>query len=212
MRVAIVGGHGQIALHLARILTSNGDEVVSVVRRSEQFARVREHGGEPVRCDVESADAEQLAGAIGRVDAVVFAAGAGTGSGPERKETVDLGGAVKLVEAARLAGIDRYVMVSAVGADADHAGEEVFDVYLRAKGRADDALAASDLDHTIVRPVGLTDEPGTGRVSLEASRGATIPREDVAAAVAVCLAEPATVGRTYVLAGGDTPISEALRG
>ncbi|GGI06769.1 SDR family oxidoreductase [Egicoccus halophilus] len=212
MRVAIAGGNGTIARHLARILTQNGDEVRSIVRRTEQFEQIREHGAEPVLCDLEEADAEALAEAVGQVDAVVFAAGAGPGSGPERKETVDHGGAVKLIEAARLAGVSRYVIVSSIGADADHQGEEVFDVYLRAKGRADEALAASGLDHTIVRPVGLTDEPGTGRVTLEASPGAEIPREDVAATIAVCLAEPATIGQRFDLAGGDTPISEALAG
>lgn len=212
MRVAIIGGHGKIALHLTRILAQNGDETVSLVRKEEQFDDVRDHGGAPVLCDIESADAPTLAAAIGEVDAVVFAAGAGPGSGVERKETVDYGGAVTLVEAAEFARIPRYVMVSSVNADADHPGDEVFDVYLRAKGRADAALAASNLDYTILRPVGLTNEPGTGRVALHAEDSFQIPREDVAAAIATCLAQPATVGRTYVLASGDTPISEALAG
>ncbi|MFA9446454.1 SDR family oxidoreductase [Egicoccus sp. AB-alg6-2] len=212
MRVAIVGGHGKIARHLARILTQNGDEAISIVRKREQFEAVRVHGGEPVLCDVEAADAPTLAEVIAGADAVVFAAGAGPGSGAERKETVDFGGAVTLIEAAKFARVPRYVMISAVGADSSHPGDEVFDVYLRAKGRADDELVASGLDHTVLRPVGLTDEPGTGHVALAADRDAKIPREDVAAAVAVALAEPATIGRTYVLASGDTPISEALRG
>ncbi|HSK22502.1 MAG TPA: SDR family oxidoreductase [Egicoccus sp.] len=212
MRVAIIGGHGKIALHLAHTLTQNGDEAVSVVRKREQFDDIRARGAQPVLCDIESADAAELAEAIRGADAVVFAAGAGPGSGPERKETVDHGGAVKLIEAARAAGIDRYVMVSSVNADADHPGDEVFDAYLRAKGRADDALVASGLDHTILRPVRLTDGPGTGRVATEAGQGAEIPREDVAMAIAVALAEPATVGATFVLASGDTPISQALAG
>jgi uncharacterized protein YbjT (DUF2867 family) len=212
MRVAIIGGHGKIALHLAHTLVNNGDEAVSVVRRKDQFDAIRARGAQPVLCDIETADAAELAAAVDGADAVVFAAGAGAGSGPARKETVDLGGAVKLIEAARAAGISRYVMVSAVNADADHPGEDVFDVYLRAKGRADDALAASGLDHTILRPVRLTDAPGTGRVTTEAEHGAEIPREDVATAIAVALTEPATVGKTIVLASGDTPIGEALAG
>ena len=210
MRVAIIGGHGTIALHLARILTEHGDRAVSVVRKAEQFDDLRERGAQPVLCDLETAAPAELAEAIGGADAVVFAAGAGPGSGPERKKTVDHEGAVKLIAAARAAGIARYVMVSSVNADAEHPGDEVFDVYLRAKGRADDALAASGLDHTILRPVRLTDEPGTGRIATRATSGAEIPREDVAAAIAVALAEPATVGRTFVLASGDTPISQAL--
>jgi len=212
MRVAIAGGHGQIARHLARILSDRGDEVRSLVRRPEQFDDLREVGAVPVLCDLEAADGPALAEAIGEVDAVVFAAGAGPGSGAPRKETVDFGAAVTLIEAARLAGAHRYVMISAANADAGHPGDGVFDVYLRAKGKADDAVAASGLDHTILRPVGLTDEPGTGRVALAAGAGATIPREDVAAAVAASLSEPASIGRTYVLAAGDTPVAEALRG
>lgn len=210
MRVAIAGGHGQIARHLARILSDRGDEVRSLVRRPEQFDDLREVGAEPVLCDLEAADGPTLAAAVGEVDAVVFAAGAGPGSGAPRKETVDYGAAVTLIEAARLAGAHRYVMISAANADADHPGDEVFDVYLRAKGKADDAVAASGLDHTILRPVRLTDEPGTGLVALTAGSG-TIPREDVAAAVAASLSEPASIGRTYVVAAGDTPIAVALR-
>lgn len=212
MRVAIIGGHGKIALRLAHTLVNNGDEAVSVVRKTDQFDDIRARGAQPVLCDIETAAVAELAEAVGGADAVVFAAGAGPGSGPERKETVDHGGAVKLIEAARAAGISRYVMVSAVNADADHPGEDVFDVYLRAKGRADDALVDSGLDHTILRPVRLTDAPGTGRVTTEAEHGAEIPREDVATAIAVALAEPATVGKTIVLASGDTPIGEALAG
>lgn len=212
MRVAIIGGHGKIALHLAHTLAQNGDEAVSVVRKQAQFDDIRARGAQPVLCDIESADAPELAEAIAGADAVVFAAGAGPGSGPERKETVDHGGAVKLIEAARAAGVTRYVMVSSANADAGHPGDEVFDVYLRAKGRADDALAASGLDHTILRPVRLTDGPGTGRVTTEPGRDAEIPREDVATAIAVALVEPATVGATYLLASGDTPITQALAG
>ncbi|MFA9430889.1 SDR family oxidoreductase [Egicoccus sp. AB-alg2] len=212
MRVAIAGGHGKIALHLARILARRGDEVRSIVRKEEHFDDLRDAGAQPVLCDLEEADAAALAEAVGEVDAVVFAAGAGPGSGAPRKESVDYGGAVKLVDAARQAGVSRYVMVSSVNADADHPGDEVFDVYLRAKGRADAALADSGLDHTILRPVGLTDDPGTGRITTSVSRGDKIPREDVAATIAVCLAAPATIGQTYEIATGDTPIADALGG
>ena len=122
------------------------------------------------------------------MDAIVFAAGAGPGSSPERKETMDYGGAVKLIEAAREKGVDRYVIVSSTGADADHEGEETFDVYLRAKGRADAELAASGLDHTIVRPGGLTDDPPTGKVfASERGERGQIPRADVAAVLAATL-------------------------
>ena len=163
--------------------------------------------------DLETTDAQELADAIAGNDAVVFAAGAGPGSGAERKETVDYGAAVKLIEAAKLAGISRYVMVSAISADPDHQGEEVYDVYIRAKGRADAALAASGLDHTIVKPGGLTDTPASGRVEVgqRLERG-EISRADVAAVLAACLRDERTSGRRFELVAGDVPIEQALSG
>ena len=208
MIVAIAGGHGKVALHLARVLRERGGDARSLIRRAEHSGDVREAGGEPVLCDLEAAGDDEIAAAIEGADAVVFAAGAGPGSGPERKETVDYGGAVKLIEAARRAGISRYVIVSSVGADPDASGDDTFAVYLRAKGRADAALAASGLDYTTVRPGRLTDDPGTGGVRI--ARDGEIPREDVAATLAAVLHDPRTVGLTFELVGGDVPIDEAI--
>ena len=140
MRVGIAGGHGQIALALTRRLVARGDEVVSLIRNPDHGADIRAAGGEPVACDLESASDDEVAKAIAGCDAVVFAAGAGPGSGAERKETMDYAGAVKLIAAAEAAGARRYVMVSAMAADAAHQGDGTFDVYLRAKGRADAEL------------------------------------------------------------------------
>lgn len=211
MRVAIAGGHGKIALILTRILSTRGDEVVSLIRKQEQEEDVRLRGAEPILCDLESAGPDELALAIGPVDAVVFAAGAGPGSGPERKETVDYRGAVKLIEAARSNRVTRYVMISSTGADPEAGGDDSFGIYLRAKGRADAELADSGLDYTIVRPTRLTDDPGTGRVQVaDKVERSTIPREDVAAVVAACLHDPSTVKTTFEVASGDVPIAEAI--
>ena len=211
MRVAIAGGHGQIGLRLTRLLSGRGDEVLALVRNPDHSGDVREAGGEPVLCDLETADEREVEEAIGSADAVVFAAGAGPGSGSARKETMDYGGAVKLVAAAKAAGVARYVMVSSMGADPDAQGDDTFSVYLRAKGRADAELAASGLDYTIVRPGRLTDEPGTGRVRLgEAVPRGAVPRDDVAAALAEILHAPATVGRNLGLTSGDRPVAEAV--
>jgi uncharacterized protein YbjT (DUF2867 family) len=210
MRVAIAGGHGKIALRLARVLSDRGEQVRSLVRNPEHEADIREHGAEAVVCDLEHAAEGEVAEAIGDCDAVVFAAGAGPGSGPERKWTMDYGGAVKLIAAARAAGIQRYLMVSAMSADPDAEGEG-FAVYLRAKGKADAELAAAGLDHTIVRPGGLTDDPGTGRVKVaETLDRGQIPRDDVAAVLAACLDAPNTVGKTFDLVSGDAPVDEAV--
>lgn len=212
MVVAIAGGHGKIALLLERQLADRGHEALALVRNPDHAAGVEAAGARAVVCDLESATADELARAIDGAGAVVFAAGAGPGSGAERKETMDYGGAVLLIGAAKLAGIRRYVMVSAMAADPDHPGDEVFDVYLRAKGRADAELAASGLEFTIVRPGRLTDDPGTGRVRIDESvpRGA-IPREDVAALIAASLEEPTTAGQTFEAVSGDEPIAAALR-
>ena len=211
MQVVIAGGHGKIALRLAALLSARGDAVRSLIRNPDHDGDVREAGAEPVVCDLEAAGEDEVAEAVGRADAVVFAAGAGPGSGPQRKETMDLGGAVKLLGAARANGIERYVMVSAVGADATVQGDEPMEVYRRAKGRADEELARSGLAHTIVRPVGLTDDPGTGRVLVNGGRGeGSISRDDVAAVVAAVLRHWAAVGRTFDLTAGEDPIEEAV--
>jgi uncharacterized protein YbjT (DUF2867 family) len=213
MRVAIAGGHGQIALRLTKLLRERGDEVTSLIRNPDHAEDIRQAGGEPVVCDLESSGNREVGDAIDGADAVVFAAGAGPGSGSERKETMDHGGAAKLMAAARTRGPSRYVMVSSMGADPDHQGDDTFAVYLRAKGRADAELEASGLDYTIVRPGRLTDDPGTGKVQLgeDVPRGA-VSRDDVAAVLAAVLHEPATAGRTLGLVGGETPVEDAVSG
>ena len=152
MVVAIAGGHGKIGLRLTTLLAERGDRVLSLIRDPAQADHVSTAGGEPVVVDLEDAGADELAGGIQGADAVVFAAGAGPGSGAERKLTLDRDGAILLADAAKAANARRYVMVSSMGADPPHPGDEVFDVYLRAKGEADDAVAESGLDCTIVRP------------------------------------------------------------
>ena len=211
MDVVIAGGHGQIARRLTRLLAARGDRVRGLIRNPEHAADLEADGAEPVVVDMEAAD--DLAPHLEGAEAVVFAAGAGPGSGEERKRTVDLGGAVKLVDAARVTGIRRYVMVSAMGAGDPEAGGERMRPYLEAKAEADEVLARSGLDFTIVRPGSLTDEPGTGRVAAgpEVGRG-EIPREDVAAVLVAALDHgETTIGKTVNLVGGETPIDEAMR-
>jgi uncharacterized protein YbjT (DUF2867 family) len=209
MIVVIAGGHGKIALLLARRLADRGDEVRSLIRNPAQSGDIEAAGAAPVVCDLEAAGDDEVAGAVAGADAVVFAAGAGPGSGPERKWTVDYGGAVKLIAAARASGVDRYVMVSSRGADPDAPGDDTFAVYLRAKGKADADLRESGLAYTIVRPGALTDGPGSGRVRVDTGDG-SISREDVAAVLAAALHEPGLAGTQFELVEGDTPIEQAL--
>lgn len=210
-RVTIAGGHGQVALLLSRELADRGDEVVGLIRDLAQSADLRDHGATPAVLDLEEATTEELATVITGSDAVVFAAGAGPGSGAARKETVDYGAAVKLVIAAERAGVDRYVMVSAMGTDDPPDDDDVFSVYLRAKARADRRLAESDLAWTIVRPGRLTDEPPTGGVLVGRHvPSGKVPRADVAAVLAACLANEGTAGRVFEVVGGDQPVEDAI--
>jgi uncharacterized protein YbjT (DUF2867 family) len=211
MDVVIAGGHGKVGRRLATLLVARGDRVRGLIRNPDHAADLRADGSEPVVCDLEQAGVADVAAAIAGADAVVFAAGAGPGSGAQRKLTVDRDGAIKLLAAARSAAVERYVMVSSIGAEQPPDGDDVFSVYLRAKAQADAALAASDRAWTIVRPGSLTDEPGTGRVRLTADpvRG-DVSRDDVAAVLAEVLHEPRSVLHTFYVVAGDDPVPEAL--
>jgi uncharacterized protein YbjT (DUF2867 family) len=208
--IVIAGGHGQIAMRVAALLSARGDQVCALIRNPEHEADVRATGARPIVADLEALD--DLSDLVEGVNSVVFAAGAGPGRGPERKRTVDLGAAVKLLDGARRTGVRRYLMISAMGAADPAAGSEAMRPYLEAKAQADAALAASDLQWTIVRPGGLTDEPGTGRVAVAPALGrrGTVTRDDVAAVLVACLDEPRTVRATFDLLQGETPIAQAL--
>jgi uncharacterized protein YbjT (DUF2867 family) len=210
MDVVVAGGHGKIALRLLTLLADRGDQARGLIRNPDHASDLEAVGAEPVLCDLERED--DVARHVEGADAVVFAAGAGPGSGPERKRTMDLGGAVKLVEAARANGVARYVMVSSIGADHPERASGPMHPYLEAKAEADQRLATSGLDHTIVRPGRLTDDPGTGRVRAGTDLGrGEVSRDDVAATLLAVLDADNTIGKTFVLLAGDTPIEEAVR-
>jgi nucleoside-diphosphate-sugar epimerase len=209
--VAIAGGHGKIALRLAERLSERGEAVVSLIRNPDHADDVRARGGQPVVCDLERAGVAEVAKAITGASAVVFAAGAGPGSGAERKLTVDRDGALKLLHAAEEVGAPRYLMISSVGAEDPPGGDDVFSVYLRAKAEADAGVQASDREWTIVRPGRLTDGPGAGRVRIDVEpfRG-EIPRDDVAAVLDALLAQPQSAKLILYVNGGDAPVEQAL--
>ncbi|MGE5408986.1 MAG: SDR family oxidoreductase [Syntrophothermus sp.] len=210
IEVAIAGAHGKIAMALGRMLVDRGDIVWGLIRDSAHEDDLHDAGIEPVLCDLESDD--DVAEAVSGAGAIVFAAGAGPGSGAARKRTMDLGGALKLIDAARTEGIRRYVMVSAMGAaDPPAGGGGVFGEYLRAKAEADEALRASGLEYTIVRPGRLTDDGPTGRVRVgERLEPGEISRADVAAVLLACLDARHTIDRSFDVVSGETPIGEAL--
>jgi nucleoside-diphosphate-sugar epimerase len=238
MRVVIAGGHGKIALILERLLAARGDSVAGLIRNSAQAAGLQAAGAEALVVDLEKSSVEELARHLAGADAVVFAAGAGPGSGVERKFTVDRDAAILLADAAEAAGVGRYLMVSSKGADTQALGDAgdsyylaylrakepghpqgdeqgidpVFAAYLRAKAEADRVVAArTSLNTTIVRPGLLSNDPGTGRVDIaDATAPGSVPREDVAAVLLVLLDTPATGGQTFEVISGGTPIAAAV--
>ena len=212
MDVAVAGGHGKIALRLLRLLSQRGDRGLGLIRNPDQASDLEAVGAMPVGADLENLDTDAIATSITGCDAIVFAAGAGPGSGSARKRTVDYGGAVKLIDACKSLGIRRYLMVSAMGARDPAARGPEMQPYYEAKLEADEALIASGLDYTIVRPGMLTDDSGTGRIEAaeELERIGNIPRDDVAATLAACLDADNTIGKSFDLLGGKKPIAEAL--
>ncbi|MEU2347324.1 SDR family oxidoreductase [Modestobacter sp. NPDC049651] len=216
MRIVIAGAHGQVARRLGRLLSSRGDTVVGIVRNPDHGADLEADGVEPAVLDLEQASVDELAAVVRGADAVVFAAGAGPNSGAARKHTVDRGAAVLLADAAEAAGVRPYLLVSSIGVEQARAGtpagmDPVFATYLQAKLAAEDhVLPRPALDTTIVRPGGLTDDPGTGRVTLAhgVQRG-DVPRDDVAAVLAEIL-HAGKWGEVVELVGGETPIDEAV--
>jgi uncharacterized protein YbjT (DUF2867 family) len=211
MEVVVVGGHGKVALRLLRLLAREGHRGRGVIRKAEQLSDLEAAGAEPVLCDLERGD--DLRPYLGAADAIVFAAGAGPGSGPERKRTVDYGAAVKSIEAARDLGVARFVIVSSIGTHAVEGASEAMRPYLEAKRDADDALKKSGLDWTIVKPGHLTDDPGNGRIEVSRTFGrrADVPRDDVALVLLECLQAPNTIGVEFELFAGDVPVREAVR-
>ena len=213
-RIAIVGGHGQVALHLLHVLRRTEHTPVALVRKEEYRAELEDRGAEVRLLDIEQQGAADFAAAFEGCAAVVFAAGGGPDGNIERKRTVDLEGSLKSVEGARQAGIKRFVQISAIGVDDPVAGDagDVWSAYVEAKRDADAALRASGLDWTILRPGRLTDDPATGRVSLggDVSRG-DVTRADVAAVTAAVLDVESAIGKQWNLVNGDTAVEAAVR-
>jgi len=212
-QVAIVGAHGKIGQLIIKHLQAQGLGAIAIVRKQEQAASLEQAGADVRLLDIESASVEQLAEALRGADAVVFSAGAGAGSTAQRKRTVDYAGSVLLANAAKRAGIQRYIQVSAIGVDKPIKPDvdPVWKAYLEAKRDADIELRNSGLDWTILRPGPLTDAPATGLIRLADDVGRDeVSREDVALTVIAALQIPMTIGKQWELSGGAIPIRDAL--
>jgi uncharacterized protein YbjT (DUF2867 family) len=212
-RILIFGGHGKVALLLEPLLVERGDTVTAVIRNPAHEAEVAATGAQPVVADVETFDLEQLTNLVAGNDVVVWSAGAGGGD-PARTYSVDRDAAIRSIDAAAAAGVDRYIMVSWLGSRADHgvAADSSFRPYADAKWAADAHLAASALDWTILAPGALTLGPPTGRIELDPTGRGEVPRADVAATIAATIADDSTIGRTIRFGGGAEVIGHAVAG
>ncbi|HEX4719111.1 MAG TPA: NAD(P)H-binding protein [Thermoleophilaceae bacterium] len=212
MYVVIAGGHGNVARRLTRVLVAEGDRVRGLIRNPAHAGDLQADGADASVVDLEAASSAEIAAAVEGADAVVFAAGAGPGSGAERKWTMDRDGAVKLLEAARAADVPRYVIVSSIGAESPPDDDDGFSIYLRAKAEADQAVMSSDRQWTVVRPGRLTDEPGDGRVRVGTAPFRTdVSRDNVAAVLAAALHEPRTAGHVLYVGDGEDRVDAAIK-
>lgn len=212
-RIVVIGGHGKVALLLTPILAELGHSVTSVIRNPDHAADVEAAGAAPHVADVEMLDTDGIAKVLAGHDAVVWSAGAGGGD-PERTRAVDQDAAIRSMEAARQAGVRRYVMLSYCGAGPDHGVDpsNPFHAYAEAKAAADEHLRGTDLDWTVLGPSSLTLDPPTGKIQVGREGSGQVSRANVARVIAATLAANATVGRTIEFHDGETPIDEAISG
>jgi len=209
--ILIIGGHGKVALLTAPLLAERGDEVTSVIRNPDHAPDVEATGATARIADIEKLDTEQLAELFRGQDAIVWSAGAGGGSA-ERTYAVDRDAAIRSMDAAAIAGVDRYVMVSYFGASTDHGVPEdnSFFAYAEAKAAADERLRTTGLAWTILGPSSLTLDPPTGLIDTTADESGSVGRADVAAVIAEVLHRDDTAGRSILFNSGSTPIADAL--
>lgn len=207
MRVLVAGANGSTGRRVVERLARGPHQPVAMIRASGQRSRFEDAGVETVLADLE----EPVDHAVAGCAAVVFCAGSGAGTGLDKTRDVDRDGAIRLADAAVEAGVERFVMLSSMGADPAAEGEGMA-VYYRCKGAADEHLRGTDLVHAIVRPGRLTEEEGDGRIEAAQALGRSgrIPRDDVADVLVACLEEPNVAGRTFEVLDGDTPVSVAL--
>ncbi|THE62775.1 SDR family oxidoreductase [Salinadaptatus halalkaliphilus] len=204
--VLVAGAHGQVGQYVTDILADSDHAVAGMIRDDDQADEIESLGADPIVADLT----ESVEDAVDGRDSIVFTAGSGGGD----VYGVDRDGAINLVEAAEEAGVERFLMLSSMGADDPQSGPDALEDYLVAKAAADDFLRESDLAHTIVRPGELTNEPGDGTIRVgdfELGDG-DIPREDVAQTLVAALERDDLAGATFELLAGDEPIERALEG
>ncbi|OCA80862.1 SDR family oxidoreductase [Pseudobacillus wudalianchiensis] len=212
MKVLVVGANGQIGRQVVELLQESEEHTArALVRRQEQAESFETSRVEAAVADLEGS-VEEITEAAKGCEAVIFTAGSGGQTGWDKTLLIDLDGAVKTIEAAQKAGISRFIMVSALQAHRREHWNEAIKPYYVAKHYADKVLQSSGLTYTVIRPGGLLNEKGTGKVAAaESLERSSIPREDVAKTVVASLSEGHTFNRSFDLVSGEDPISEALK-
>jgi uncharacterized protein YbjT (DUF2867 family) len=210
MKVLVVGANGQIGRHLINLLKDSEEHTpIAMVRKQEQVDAFEELGVETRLADLEGG-VDEIVDAAKGCDAIVFTAGSGGHTGADKTLLIDLDGAAKTIEAAQQIGVERFIMVSAINARRREKWRSIKH-YMVAKHHADKILEQSGLTYTIIRPGGLLNEPGTGKVlvgdDLEAG---TIPRKDVAQTIFTALTTENTRNRSFDLVSGEDSIVDAL--
>jgi len=208
MKVLVIGAHGQVGKHIVKKLIDEDHEPVAMLRNTDQIPELEEMGASTVIADLE----KDFNHAYYGVDAVIFAAGSGPNTGADKTIMIDQEGAIKAMKGAEQFGVKRFVMLSSIAANRPDMGPDELKHYLYAKGRADAYLRGTKLDYTIVRPGGLTNDEGTGNVRVEEQLNGfgSIPRVDVAQVIVQALQSPETIGRSFDVISGNTPIKQAL--
>lgn len=211
MKVFVIGANGNIGRLISRQLSEKGADVVAGIRKPEQAAFFEDHHIKTAHVNLLGRP-EELGVTLDGFDAVIFTAGSGGKTGDDMTLLVDLDGAVKSMQAAQIAGIDRYIMVSALWAEDRNRWNEAIRPYYAAKFYADDWLRhRTDLNYTIMEPGALTFDKGTGKINTSGIEGGSVAREDVASTVIAALNQPQTINKTIPIVTGETPIQEALK-
>jgi uncharacterized protein YbjT (DUF2867 family) len=210
MNVLVVGATGKTGKLVVELLLEEDHYVAAMVRDKGKLTEMEKMGAKPVLTDLEF----DVGFAVEGMDAVIFAAGSGPGTSPDKTKAVDQEGAIKLIEACEKNAVERFIMLSAKGVDKPEEGPDKLKTYLHAKKNADDRLIKSNINYTIIRASLLNDQEEKGTVTAGKNLGNSlgeISRIDIARIIVNALENPNTYRKVIEVTGGLQPIDEALK-
>lgn len=205
--ILIIGANGKVGRLIIKALVEKGKNVRAMIRSTDQSEFIQSLGASTIIGDLE----KDFEAAFKNMECVIFTAGSGSHTGPDKTITVDQLGAVKSIDLAKKHAIKRYVMVSAQGArDPELPGR--IQHYYKAKSIADEYLVQSGLNYTIFRPGKLLDDIGEGKIKVSENfpGSGTTRRADLASAIAEAIDIPKTENKILEIFDGNDDIAEAL--